>query len=526
MPTEHHQWIADHEIRNPFAFSLLKPLTITESIDDDIEWTPPGAEVPRMLEASRHDFIFPYRNFANETKLGRGRLWLPPGCEGKRRSTPLVLSIHYEGDVGLAKPFLSRGIAFMTPIALSPDHGSNLVGDGMDHTLAMAQLARRLEFVDLNRIGWTGGSAGGYQCLMTLEALWPVACAEANVPLSDLTYNLEYIKYANQWNLGISDVEAMPIPIVHFVQAIAEGTMGDLLDDVDRAWQHSVPPGAPLIKSPTLIHTNTGDLLCPAAQISEEFYHPVERGTFPPGFTQDYDRFCSPHSLHKRLIDWFDIREVDTFAVGIPETTRLVDPIPPDMQRVKPPEPAAPAFEGQKPFSRDRLISIVVQDEGPPLPKSGHARYVVGLNHGAFFDYHLGRGYVPPEHLTPLVLTRMLGRFSTDVPQNETLPPIRRLLPAHDRWDALLSLETFVGALPRDENVAALAKVYGELPPVARALDIREGDVEALFAKEPVAGLLYHKIVALRESGEESRAKELEAALRKDHAGSAFAKLT
>ncbi len=526
MPFERHQWIADHHAQNPFALSLLKPLTIADSADEDVEWTPPGHSEPETLAASRHDFIFPYRNFASETKLGHGRLWLPESCDGAQRSTPLVLSIHYQGDINLAKGFLSRGIAFMTPIDLPPDHGANLVGDGMDHTLAMGQLARRLEFVDLNRIGWTGGSAGGYQCLMTLEALWPVACAEANVPLSDLSYNLRYIRHANRWNLGIEDVEAMPIPIVHFVQGIADGSIGDLGDDVDRAWQHSVPPGASLIKSPTLIHTCTGDLLCPSAQIGADYERAVPRGTFPPGFTQNYDRFCNDHSLHKPLLEWFDRNELETFSIGIPKTTRLVDPIPPDQQKVPPPEPTAPVFEAPKPYSRDRLVSVVVQDEGPPLRTSGHSRYVVGLDHKPFFDHHLGRGYVPAEHLTPVVLTRLLGRFSESVPQNDTLPPLRRLLPLHDRWDVLLSLETFVGSQPRNENVRTLSRVYSELPPVARALDVRYGDVEARFADEPVAGLLFHKAALLRESGEDRSAEELAAQLGRNHSDTPWARLT
>ncbi|MDP6124628.1 MAG: hypothetical protein QGH20_02605 [Candidatus Latescibacteria bacterium] len=40
----------------------------------------------------------------------------------------------------------------MAPIELSEDHGFNLVGDGFFHTLSMAELGRRLPWVDIRRI--------------------------------------------------------------------------------------------------------------------------------------------------------------------------------------------------------------------------------------------------------------------------------------------------------------------------------------------------------------------------------------
>ena len=513
---------------DPHAWSITRPLTITVEEDADLEWTPPGQDAPATLHTKRYDFLFPYRNYKREARIGRGRMWLPPGATGEPRSTPMVLSIHYEAGEDMAKGLLGRGIGLITPIALSEDHGFNLVGDGMDHTIAMAQLVRRLPFVDLQRIGWTGGSAGGYQCLMTLEAVWPVACAEANVPLSDLTYNLEHIRHANRYNAGITDPIAMPVPIVWFVREIYRGTVEALDNDLDKAWQHSAPPGAALIRSPALIHTVTGDLLCPSAQIGREFYRPAPRGTFPSGWNMDYDKFCNPNSNGKRLLEWFRPQDYETFCVAIPEWTKEIDAIPADMYKGDiPPEPedAPTAFHAPKPFSREKLISVVVQDEGPPKPRSGHARYHVGLDNTRFFDFHLARGYVPPEHLTPLVLTRVLGRFSKDVPQNPSLPELRRMHPVFDKWEALLALETFMGGPERHENVEVLTRTYSELPPVARALDVERDGVSASFAAEPQAAILYHKARVLREVKEEDAAKKADAELLEAYPDSAWAKL-
>ena len=522
-PTERFPWVQSFHHPDPFVWSITRPLTITVSEDADIEWTPPGEDAPVTIHAARFDFMFPYRNYKRETRIGRGRMWLPPEAKGDPRSLPMVLSIHYEAGEDLAKSFLGRGVGVMTPIALSEDHGFNLVGDGMDHTLAMAELVRRLEFVDLQRIAWMGGSAGGYQCLMTLESIWPVACAEANVPLSDLTYNLEHIKHANAYNEGITDPAAMPVPIVSFVIGIYKGTQEALGNDIEKVWRHSAPIGASLIRSPSLIHTNTGDLLCPSAQIGREFYRPAPRGTFPSGWNMSYEKFCNPESNEKRLIEWFRPEDYETFCVAIPEGTKEIEAVP--REETEEDENGPKPFKTPKPFSRDKLISVVVQDEGPPLPHSGHARYHVAMDGWNFFNHHLSRGHVPPEHMTPLVLTRVLGRFSEDVPQNPSLPDIRRMHPVHDKWETLLALKTFMGTPLRQENVDMLVKTYRELPPVARALDVKQEGVTALFAEEPAAGLAYHEFHVLKEAGETEAAEAAEKAFLTEYAESVYAKL-
>jgi len=523
MSTSRHPWIASYHSPNPFARSLVRPFTILSSADEDAEWTPgPGVE-PVKLACSRHDFAFPYRNFRKDERIGRGRLWLPPQAEtlAGPRSIPLVLSIHYEGGIDWAKGYLAQGWACMTPISLSEDHGFNLVGDGMDHTLAMAELARRLEWVDLQRIAWTGGSAGGYQCLMTLEALWPAACAISDVPISDLAYDLGFIALSEQYNKGITDPAARVIPIVHEVSPIVAGTQGPLGNDPDEAWKHSAPAAASLIRSPVVIHSTTGDLLCPAPQIADAFYRAPRRGVFPPGWTQEYARLCNPRSLAKPLIDWIPREDVEVITVAIPPTAPHVEwlPVPANV----PPRPPQEPLRMSKPFSRSHLVTILLQDEGAPDPTCAHSKYAVNMDTLPYVQHHFSRGHVPPEHLTPLVLTRVLGRFSDKVPQNPTLPPIRRLHPEFDRWEALLALETFMGTPLRKENVDTLARLYSELPPAARALDVTQDDATATFAEEPVAGLLFHEAVALREAGDVDAARAREERLAREHARSAFA---
>ena len=524
MPATRHAWLQSYHAANPFDRSLLRPLTFVDGEDLDIPWTPPSASEPKeTLACSRHDFIFPYHTSQGEERIGRGRLWMPPHVETLAGpcSIPLVLSIHYEAGQEWAAGYLAQGWACMTPIALGEDHMGNLAGEGMDHTLAMAQLVRRLEWVDLQRIGWQGGSAGGYQCLMTLESLWPAACAVADVPLSDLHYNVGYLAHANRYNRGITDPAALIVPIVNAVQIITERTSAYLGGDVDLAWRNSVPVGASLIRTPTIIHSSTADLLCPVHQIGHEFVRTPKRGEFPPGWSMEYRKFCNPHSLEKPLIEWFSPEEVEQVCVGIPDTAPLVDPVPPPPNR--PEQPKITPLVMTKPFSRSRLITVLIQDEGAPTPFCAHTKYVVQMDALPFFRYHFARGYVPPEHLTPILLSRVLGRFSKDMPQNPSLPPIRRLHDHFDRWEALLALETFIGN--REENRRTLARVYSEMPPVARVLDVKQDDVCAAFQDDPVAGLLFHQAVVLRKNGEPKAAEAREEKLRKEHAKSAYATL-
>lgn len=527
MPASRHSWLHGYHAENPFALSLMRPLTIVASEDIDVEWRPPGASEPiARLACSRYDFIFPYRTILNEERIGRGRVFLPPACEAspRPRSIPLVLSIHYEGDQGWASGMLAQGWACMTPIGLGEDHGGNLAGEGMDHTLAMAELARRLDFVDLQRIGWTGGSAGGYQCLMTLESLWPVACANADVPISDLYYNVSYLNTMDRYNRGIDDPAALVIPVIHAVQSISGKTEGYLKGDVDAYWRNSAPVGASLIRSPVVIHSATGDLLCPVAQIGDDFYRPPKRSEFPPGWNMDYRKYANPNALDKTLVEWIPPEDVEQISVAIPDSAPLVDRIPVPPNRPERPAPPPPYLQ-VKPFSRTNLVTILIQDEGSPTPFCAHSKYAVWMDTLPFFTHHFSRGHVPPGHLTPEVLTRVLGRFSREVPQNPTLPPIRRLHDRFDRWEALLALETFAGTPPRKENVDTLARLYSQLPPVARALDVTQEGTAASFSENPVAGMLFHKAVELRKAGETVEAAIRESRLKSEFSSSAFARL-
>lgn len=524
MRATRHTWITDFHADNPYSLSLTRPITIVESEDIDIEFTAPGETESQTLACSIYEFIFPYRDQERQPRIGRGRMYLPPAIESRPapRTVSTLLSIHYEHGIDGSKRFLAEGWAVITPYGGGDDHMFNLVGSGMDHTLEMAKLVRRLGFVDLQRIGWFGGSAGGYQCLITAESIWPVAGAVANVPLSDLEYDLACIEWSERYNRGITDERALTIPIVRFVKGISDGTRRGTGNDPDVLWKNSAPIGAPLIRSPLVIHTCTGDLLCPAPQIGPDFERVPERGVMPPGWTNSYARFHHPESLGKPLTEWIPQKDVETIAVAIPETAPHVEIFPPPEGAEQPP---VTPFRMKLPFSRSTLVTAVLQDEGAPDPKCGHSKYVVDMDVFPFFRYHFTRGYVPPEHLTPLVLTRLIGRFDEKTLQNSTLPPIRRGYEDFDQYETILALRTFLGEPERAENVSTLRRMYRELPPVQRQLDVTQDDVTARFDEAPTAALFFHEATLMRKRNETARAEQCESILRAEHAGTTWAKL-
>jgi hypothetical protein len=524
MPASRHEWMLQYHTNNPFDRSLTQPITIIESADEDVEYHGSDSSDPESLKCSRYDFIFPYRDQSNQPRTGRARIWLPPHIDPtpEDSTVPTILSIHYTMELGGASEFLAEGWACVTPIEIGDDHGFNLVGAGMDHTLALAKLVRRLRFVDKQRIGWTGGSAGGYQCLMAAEALWPVAAAVADVPISDLHYNIQAIKVSNGYNAGITDYRALVIPIASFVYPVVAGTEPGYNSDPDEAWKHSVPPGAALIRSPMLITSSTADLLCPSAQIGPEFERVPKRGVMPPGWTNSYDQLHHPKSLGKTLIDWIPRTDVETICIAIPDTAPRVNVLPaPDGLE----HPEATPYTVLRPFSRSRLVTALIQDEGAPDPMCGHTKYTVHMTTVPYFHFHFERGYVPVDYLTPLVLSRVIERFNPETNQNTTLPDIRRGYDEFDRYEAILSLRTFIGVPVRDENLETLRRMYSELPPVQRCLDVVQEGMTARFDEDPIVALLYHEAVLMREKGETAVAVACEKTLRTQHSGTTWAKL-
>ena len=525
MSTTRHDWLNEYHAADPHQRSISRPLTIVASQDVDVELDDGNGGAPEILRCSSYDFLFPYRDMDLQPRTGRGRMFLPAqiGDRPERRSVPMVVSIHYEADINWARGFLAEGWPCMTPIEIGDDHGFNLIGAGMDHTLEFVRLARRLEFVDLQRIGWWGGSAGGYQCLMALESIWPVAGAIADVPISDVWYDLQVLEHSNRYNEGITEYSDTVLPASRAVYPIVEGTARAIGDDLDKAWQNSAPPAAALIRSPTLIYTITGDLLCFSPQIGRDYEHTPARGVMPPGWSHSYERYCHPESLGKPLVEWIPRDDLETICVAVPPTAPHVEPFEPPEGVERPPQEP---FKIAKPFSRSRLVTVVVQDEGAPDPHCMHSKTAVAPDSMPFFQHHLARGYVPPEHLTPLLLTRLIGRFNPDTPQSEKLPPIRRGYEGFDRWEVLLALRTFIGEPVRAGNLEALRTTYAELPPVQRGLDVERDGVCASFADDPVAAILYHEAALLRGKGETSMAEEREAALARDHGASAWATLS
>jgi hypothetical protein len=127
------------------------------------------------------------------------------------------------------------------------------------------------------------------------------------------------------------------------------------------------------------------------------------------------------------------------------------------------------------PFSKERVWSLVVIDEGPVEPDAGHFRYAITPGQEPFLQWAFARG-VTADQLTQPKLTRlmmrMLGReyrpFSTR-PEGaaEPIDAVRLDFPEAERQDVLRGLLAFADDPAR---AMRLAERYQELPGELKAL--------------------------------------------------------
>ncbi len=514
-------------LQQPYA--VVKDTLIEKTYDD------PLIDTSYVVEIAQIDLTFPYKGHDGALKVGRGRLYLPNIPEPPPEGLPLGISIHYMmGPSGAAK-FVHNGWAVLTPTHLSPDHGANLVGDGLSHTMSMVELGRRLPWVDLTRIAYFGGSAGGYQCLMAAGMRFGAACAWAEVPPSDLHYNTRYLRENDRFNEGIEHSDDWPVPVLHVVRALADKTQEELgadlklWDDLKAWWSYSVPPWVPLIRQPTAITFCTADILVPVNQCGASFVRPPQAGAFPEGFTLDYAELSNPLANGRRLADVLPADETEVYVVPTPDGAPRVPRIPPlkrvaDADSVTEDPPKPPAI--RTPWSENKRFSLIVYDEGSPDRLCAHTKYKVHRQNLPFFLHHIETGGPPADALTNDVMRYLVARWNGDesiVGPDSVLWYTRTDFPSLERWDVLLAQEAY---LRRASALERWQSAYRTLPPEKRVWDVSAtvGDerVDAHADDDPMAAMLYHRWLLARRDRWTAEADELAERLSEGHSSSPY----
>ena len=497
--------------------SLQQPYTVVKDTLTTHTYADPLADTSYSVEIAQVDLTFPYKGYDGTLTVGRGRLYLPNVAEPPPEGLPLGISIHYGiGPDGAAK-FVAHGWAVLTPTHGGKDHGGNLVGDGLSHTLSMVELGRRLPWVDTARIAYFGGSAGGYQCLLAAAMRFGAACAWAEVPISDLYYNIRHLVDNDRFNEGKEHSDDWVIPVLHVVRAVGDLTGEELGADTARWWAYSVPPLASLIRQPTAITWSTADILVPINQGSDAFVQEPAADAFPDGFTLDYRALGNPLSNGRPLMDFLPAEETETFVLPTAEGTLRVPRLPPLKRGVEsdstPAPPPAPPVR-LTPWSRSKRFSIIVYDEGSPDTLCTHRKYRASQHNLPFFLHHVGRGGPPADAMTGDVMRYLVARWNGEefvVGLDSVRWYTRADYEPLERWDVLLAQETYLRQGP--DAVARWLSLYRALPPEGRVWDVSESvegvSVDARADEEPMAAMLYHRWRLARDDRWSAKADEL-----------------
>jgi hypothetical protein len=402
----------------------------------------------------------------------QARFFLPPQLrENPGSAVPLLYYAGYEVEAGVAAGFLARGWAVATPHA----HPENPLGRGPNLDIALLHAARALPFVDNTQVMIQGGSAGGYTALMLAAETFPLVCALPGVPPVNWGYNAAFFFRHREVATAIPEGSHEPaMRVLTIVIPLGDAARVSLGADTDAdSWLMSSPISQlDTITAPTQVVWSTGDILVPIDQVSSEFVRGLKPGAFPPGFTTSLADLLRRPEARRTLVDLLPDDAYEVFLVPTPPGAPISE-----YER----EPAGPPVPLELPFSRERVWSLVVVDEGPLEPDSGHFRYALVPVQEPFLEWAVKRG-VTADQLTFAKLQRLMLRLQGEEYRPFTIQPegvgapldaVRLDFPAAERADVLRGLLAFARDDPRAQHLAA---TYAQLPPSLQALGPTLGD--------------------------------------------------
>jgi hypothetical protein len=371
------------------------------------------------------------------------RVLIPEGRSSQ--GFPLVFSVHYElpeGDPATVR-YLARGWAVMTPVSIPPEAFSNIVGDDLRFQAAALQAARRLAFVDPDRIALRGGSAGGYQTLMLLAHQAGIRCGVSHSGVVNLSYQFAYL-FANQVfnddfasrnsiGSGPLEIERYPLPVVkQILDAFLPTALALGIEDIENGtWRlHSPVCNLSALDMPVLFTHSTADMVVPINPLMELLSGGKDEKGLPAGFRILLRELVSEPSLLTPVSERLS-----------PERTCV------SVQSVEGPQGP---FEAR--FSPGHRYNLHIIDEGAVDRECGHYRHPENgvLYDDGFLAKHLGSTDPIEGPPSPEKLKVLAERFAGHHP----IPSFRAFIPdaggafpgaipgtlEADRLDVLLSL--------------------------------------------------------------------------------------
>jgi len=481
---------------------ITTPIKVEKEETLQVPCKPRGRK--REISVRQYDITFNFRGTHGKDLKGSGRLFVP--AKRPREKLPMVVSMHYEMDAKGSARFLAKGWATMTPHGERSYVASNLMGHGLNHSACMAQLPRRMPFVDQRRVVLYGGSAGGYHALMASSMVFPLTAVCALVPPLNLKYNINYLAKNDRVNVNPQDPQKPIAPVVRAVIIVGTETdKGGRPDEQD--WKPFSPTfRTDLMTFPTLITYSTADVLVPIQQLSEDLVQKPPKGLWPKGYAFEMSKLVPNPSERKTLLKLLEPKDYWLKSVRIPRNSPTILRKREEMS----PEEASRITRHWVPFSKTRRLSIFVLDEGYPEPFCGHAKYHHDLRDQGFFDYHMSRPAFKPEVLNREKLAQLMRRFSgkeepigKEYAGNESWPISHLDHPHIERWCVALGLDLYMQSARHD--AARALQLYKTLPSTLQVLDLDS----CCFEEDPLSVLLEHQCRALEEGGDGETARQL-----------------
>jgi hypothetical protein len=458
----------------------------------------------KRISVGQFDFSFAFRGTRGSDLKGSGRLFIP--VRRPREPLPMVVSMHYEMDSCASARFLARGWAVMTPFGERSYKVPNLMGHGINHSVCMARLPRRMPFVDQEHVVLVGASAGGFHALMASSMVFPVTAVYAAVPILNLKYNINYLVRNNQFNVDSEHPEKTPAPIVKIVIEIANETANGGKPDTQGWGPFSPTFQTKLMTFPTVITYSTADALVPINQLYGELVQKPTPHLWPRGYSFELPKFVPDKSERLLFLNALGRDDYSLKKVKIPRDSPTTQRKREEMS----PEEISGIPTKRLLWSSRRRFSIFVMDEGYPEPFCGHTKYHCELLDDDFYEHYMSRPSFSPWTLTKEKMVQLMQRFSSKEPdqgseyEGDVSWRITRLDHEHlERWYAAAGLEIYMRGSRR--NTSRAVRLYGELPSDLRVLDCGHHR----FEEEPSAALMCHQILALEKSGDHELAETM-----------------
>lgn len=420
----------------------------------------------------------PYCDVRGVKKMGQGRLVVRRVDIADGRKVPAFCHVHYEKEVGGAKHWCDGGWAVATahygPAAQGGYALELATGDSYNLAKALIQWVRRLPFIDRRHLHIDGGSAGGYMALAMGAEHFPVTSITADAPVVNWAYNLNYFER----NKAISqvaggDFRKSPVPVMAMVTMLTDWSYGVFGNDLSSSTYFQISPISYLnrITCPTMVLASTGDMLVPLEQMTSKYVQPIDRTLFPDGYVRDFDDLAPSDATRHRFDELLAKDSYEWFVLERPEGLHEITLKNALMEEKRP----GPSQTIERPWSRERQWSLVLLNEGPPLPYSDHTRFVWGTSCKEFVAAHRD-GAASIDLLTAPKLEHLLQRYAGKldaVPALADGTPCSRLnFAPQERLDVITGLIDF--AELSDAHAARLQSLYAEAStkPFGERLDL------------------------------------------------------